>query len=97
MDTLLKKIKLLSKQEPKTLEQMVLKLTEEVGETSQAVLSYLKVNGSEYKKLEINDVKEECIDVILVSLALFYKLTEDEHELQELMEKKMKKWENGMR
>ncbi|MGH0418825.1 MazG-like family protein [Bacillus cytotoxicus] len=59
---------------------MVLKLTEEAGETSQAVVSYLKVNGSEYRKLEMNDVKEECIDVILVSLALFYKLTENENE-----------------
>ncbi|EOV9529124.1 hypothetical protein ACE41A_20520 [Bacillus cytotoxicus] len=55
---------------------MVLKLTEEAGETSQA----LKVNGSEYRKLEMNDVKEECIDVILVSLALFYKLIENENE-----------------
>ncbi|MCZ0703827.1 NTP pyrophosphatase (non-canonical NTP hydrolase) [Natronobacillus azotifigens] len=44
MEQLLKEIKLLSKREPKTLEQMALKLTEEVGETSQAVLSYLKTS-----------------------------------------------------
>ncbi|WP_260288745.1 MazG-like family protein [Peribacillus aracenensis] len=94
MEQLLKEIKLLSEKEPKTLEQMALKLSEEVGETSQAVLSYLKVSGSEYKQLGIGDVKEECIDVILVALAMFYKLSENDKELQELISKKLDKWES---
>ncbi|MEI0736225.1 MazG-like family protein [Paenibacillus sp. JTLBN-2024] len=51
-------------------------MTEEVGETSQAMLSYRQASGSEYKKLGLSDVKEECVDVILVALALFYKLSE---------------------
>jgi NTP pyrophosphatase (non-canonical NTP hydrolase) len=96
MEKLLREIKVLSVKEPKTLEQLTLKMSEEVGETSQAVLSYLKANGSEYKRLGINDVKEECVDVILVSLALFYKLAEDENELYELIEKKMNKWKTKM-
>ncbi|MFB7638301.1 MazG-like family protein [Peribacillus butanolivorans] len=98
MEQLLRQIKLLSEKEPKTLEQMALKLSEEVGETSQAVLSYLKANGSEYKQLGINDVKEECVDVILVSLALFYKVAENENEneLQELIIRKMDKWQSKM-
>jgi NTP pyrophosphatase (non-canonical NTP hydrolase) len=70
MEQLLKEIKLLSESEPKTLEQMALKLTEEVGETAQAVLSYLKASGSDYKQLGIDDVKEECIDGVLVALAM---------------------------
>ncbi|MGG3448546.1 MazG-like family protein [Domibacillus aminovorans] len=96
MEQLLRQIKLLSEKEPKTLEQMALKLSEEVGETSQAVLSYLKANGSEYKQLGINEVKEECVDVILVSLALFYKVAENEKELKELIIRKMDKWQRKM-
>lgn len=96
MEQLLRQIKLLSEKEPKTLEQMVLKLTEEIGETSQAILSYLKANGSEYKQLGIHEVKEECVDVILVTLALFYKVAENENELQELIITKMDKWQRKM-
>ncbi|WP_042478808.1 MazG-like family protein [Bacillus ndiopicus] len=94
MEQLLKEIKLLSEKEPKTLVQMALKLSEEVGETSQAVLSYVKASGSEYKQLGIEDVKEECIDVILVALAMFYKLSENDKELHELISKKLDKWES---
>ncbi|WP_088034955.1 MazG-like family protein [Evansella clarkii] len=94
MEQLLKEIKLLSESEPKTLEQMALKLTEEVGETAQAVLSYLKASGSDYKQLGIDDVKEECIDVVLVALAIYYKLSEDDEELGKLVSKKLNKWES---
>ncbi|MDP1511067.1 MazG-like family protein [Paenibacillus sp. CMAA1739] len=96
MDQILKKIQYLSTQEKKTLEQMVLKLSEEVGETSQAMLSYMNANGSEYKQLNISDVREECADVILVALSLFYKLSSDEEELQQFLSKKVDKWESVM-
>ncbi|QDY82125.1 hypothetical protein FQU75_01235 [Paenibacillus polymyxa] len=96
MDQILKKIQYLSTQEKKTLEQMVLKLSEEVGETSQAMLSYMNANGSEYKQLNISDVKEECADVILVALSLFYKLSSNEEELQQFLSKKVNKWESVM-
>jgi len=96
MEQLLQKIKDMSGQEKKTLEQMVLKLTEEVGETSQAMLSYRQASGSEYKKLGLSDVKEECVDVILVTLALFYKLGGDENELQAYLRQKVDKWSSVM-
>ncbi|KHF38556.1 MazG-like family protein [Halalkalibacter okhensis] len=96
MQELLKDIKYLSSKEKKTLEQMVLKLTEEIGETSQAMLSYKQASGSEYKHLDIADVKEECADVILVALSLFYKLCENEAELEEYLEKKVAKWKSVM-
>ncbi|WP_025718542.1 MazG-like family protein [Paenibacillus polymyxa] len=86
----------MSTQEKKTLEQMVLKLSEEVGETSQAMLSYVNASGSEYKQLSISDVKEEYADVILVALSLFYKLSSNEEELQEFLNKKVNKWESVM-
>lgn len=92
MEQLLEQIQKLSEHEQKTLEQMVLKLSEEVGETAQAILSYNKAPGSEYKQLTKADVKEECADVILIALALFFKLSETEEELNEFLNKKIKKW-----
>lgn len=93
MDQLLKEIKRLSQKEPKTLEQMALKLSEEAGETAQAVLSYQKASGSNYKQLGLEDVKEECIDALLVSLAMFYKMSDDE-DLYDLIRKKITKWDS---
>jgi NTP pyrophosphatase (non-canonical NTP hydrolase) len=88
----MKEIKELSMVEKKSFEQMGLKLSEEVGEVSQALLSYLQASGSEYKELNAEDVKEECVDVILVALSLFYKLGAEETDLNELMNKKVNKW-----
>ncbi|MCZ0702430.1 NTP pyrophosphatase (non-canonical NTP hydrolase) [Natronobacillus azotifigens] len=95
LELLLKKVRQLS-QEPKTLEQMALKLSEEAGETAQAVLSYRKASGSEYKQLGINDVKEECVDVILVTLAILYKLSDSDDEFYDLANKKIEKWESNI-
>lgn len=91
---LLKEIKELSVHNKKSLEQIGLKLSEETGECSQALLSYLKANGSEYKELNSQDVKEECIDIILVTLSLFYKLDGQDNELNKIMIEKIKKWKN---
>lgn len=89
---ILKDIKELSVNNKKSLEQICLKLSEETGECSQALLSYLKANGSEYKKLDAEDVKEECVDVILVALSLFYKLEEEDTELINIIKNKIEKW-----
>lgn len=78
--------------EKKTLEQMGLKLSEESGEVSQAILSYVKASGNAYKELGLNDVKEECVDVMLIAFALFFTLSDSEEELTALMTKKMGKW-----
>lgn len=96
MDNYLERLKKLSDLEPKTLEQMALKLSEEAGEVSQAVLSYSDASGSGYKQLDKEDIKEECVDTVLVALSLFYKLSNREGELQELLDKKMTKWESNI-
>ncbi|GGA46550.1 MazG-like family protein [Paenibacillus physcomitrellae] len=92
LEQLFNEIKQLSRKEPKTLEQMALKLSEEAGETSQAVLSALNASGSGYKQLGLEDVKEECVDVILVALAMFHKLSDQDGELTRLLGEKMSKW-----
>ncbi len=89
--------KQLAEKEPKTLEQMALKLAEESGEVAQAVLSQNKASGSQYKQLQIQDIKEECIDTILVATALYYKLEQsNDEELIALLTKKMEKWEKNL-
>jgi NTP pyrophosphatase (non-canonical NTP hydrolase) len=92
LNNILEQIHELSKTESKSLEQMALKLGEETGECFQALLSWLKANGCEYKQLTSQDIKEECIDVILVALSLFYKLDGNPTELIETLTKKMDKW-----
>lgn len=85
-------IKQLSVENKKSLEQIALKLTEETGEVAQALLSYQKASGSEYKELGSEDVKEECVDVIIVALSLFYKLNGEDAEFNRIFDKKVDKW-----
>lgn len=89
----LTKIRELSIANKKSLEQIGLKLSEETGEASQALLSYVGANGSGYKELGSQDVKEECVDVVMVALSLFYKLGGTDKELSSVMNKKTEKWE----
>lgn len=89
----LAKIRELSVRNEKSPEQIGLKLSEETGEVSQALLSYIGANGSEYKNLGSDDVKEECIDVIMVALSLFYKLGGTSEELSSVLDSKTSKWE----
>lgn len=89
----LTRIRELSVRNEKSPEQIGLKLSEETGEVSQALLSYIGANGSEYKNLGSDDVKEECIDVIMVALSLFYKLGGTDEELSSVLDSKTSKWE----
>lgn len=90
---LLNEIKQMSIKNRKSLEQIGLKLSEETGECSQALLSYLNADGCGYKDLDLDDVKEECVDVIMVALSLFYKLNGNDIELKDLLKVKTNKWE----
>ncbi|WP_017473473.1 MazG-like family protein [Amphibacillus jilinensis] len=92
MEELIQQIKQMSALEKKTLEQMGLKLSEEAGEVSQAILSHVKASGNAYKELGLDEVKEECVDVMLIAFALFFTLSQSEEELKGLIGKKMKKW-----
>lgn len=90
--TSLQEIRDLSKKEKKSLEQMALKLSEETGEVCQALLSCLNASGCEYKDKNSQDVKEECVDVIIVALSLFYKLEGSNEEMKETVTTKIAKW-----
>lgn len=94
MTEVLKEIEELSLVNEKSVEQICMKLAEETGEVNQAALSYLKASGSNYKSLGSEDVKEECADVLMVALSLFYKVGGTNEELSDLLEFKTTKWKS---
>lgn len=94
--SLWEQLRTLSIQEPKSLEQMALKLSEESGEVAEAVLASSDASGSEYKQASQNHIDEECIDVILVAAAMFYQSGHDPAHMEELLQKKMEKWRTHM-
>lgn len=96
MGTMDKIIKL-SMENEKSLEQIALKMSEEVGEVSQALLSHLKASGSEYKKLGAEDVIEECVDVMIVAYSLIYKMGGSDEDIEKLMREKVNKWEEKVK
>ncbi len=70
------------------------KTTEEVGEMAEAILCVDDPNNTSYKLLTIKDVKEECVDVLLMVLSIFFdkKINGTLFELTNLLHKKCDKW-----
>lgn len=86
----------LTQDDPKTLQERTLKLSEEAGELAQAVLSVTKAPGSAYKNHSIEDVREEAVDATIVALSILAQAcssrSEFESELERLMSEKCGKW-----
>jgi NTP pyrophosphatase (non-canonical NTP hydrolase) len=94
-DHVLSFIEEVSKKEKKTLSQRALKLQEEVGEVAQALLIKQKAPGMSHKSIEHGELTVECIDVLLVTLDLFFANGGTKHTLMDLLSKKTKKWESS--
>ena len=92
------RMKELSFKERKTMVERALKLGEEFGEVSEAVLSYKDVAGCGYKKKTIDDVREEAIDVIIMGFSLLFHPDESMNEKDMVKEfnRKLNKWESKM-
>lgn len=82
--------------EKKTITEMALKCSEEVGELAQAVLSYTKAPGSEYKQKTEKDVIEEIVDLFIIDLALASKMGVTFDDVKRLSKKKISKWVSVM-
>ena len=82
----------------RTLERRTLKLSEEVGEASQAILSV--TSAANLKKLTKEDYLEEVTDVFIVATDILLtnmmdeNLTPEELEarLEDIVENKLRKW-----
>lgn len=91
-----KEIKRLNLIDKKSLMERALKLSEEVGEVSQAVLSSSNVCGCGYKEKTKEDIVEECLDVIIVASSIISQSYDNEINMDEIVniyKKKLKKWE----
>jgi len=90
----------LTGKDPKTLQERVLKLTEEAGELAQAVLSVTGAPGSTYKKHSLEDVREEAADAAIVALSVLAQACESREEfdaeLNRLMAEKCAKWQEKL-
>ncbi len=79
----------------KTLVERTLKLSEEVGEASQAVLSHSNACGCGYKNKSKEDIVEECLDVIIVASSIIsqsYDNNVDIESIKNVYNKKLNKW-----
>jgi NTP pyrophosphatase (non-canonical NTP hydrolase) len=90
---ILAEIERLTELDTKSLMERLGKLTEETGEVAGAILALKNVSGSAYKDSDREDAVEECIDVLIVVRSLLVQLEASEDEIEELLQKKMKKWE----
>ncbi len=83
----------LSKQEPKTLLQRMVKLQEEVGELAQEVLIHENASGSQHKSHGPDGVLGECIDIALVVLSIYFQQGGSPQHLESTVNRKCAKWE----
>ncbi|NDD58299.1 MAG: hypothetical protein EBZ47_03470 [Chlamydiae bacterium] len=86
-------IKLLSLKNKKSLLERMVKLQEEVGELAEAILITHPSSQGKYKKLPPHGLEKEIVDILLVTLDIYYSLhPNNDAELISLIHKKCKKW-----
>lgn len=72
----------------------VLKLNEEIGELSQAVLATQNLESFSYKDKTDEDVLSELADVFVTTLAVLKTFDFDVEEYLSMIDRKISKWEN---
>ena len=88
-------IQKISRQEPKTLLQRMVKLQEECGELAQEVLIHEKASGSQHKSEGPDGILGECIDFALVVLSIYFSHGGNISQLEKQAELKCTKWEKN--
>lgn len=82
----------LGEREPKTLMELQVKISEEIGELAAAVL-----HSQGLKKLDVADprehVLEEGCDVIIMALSILSRFNFQLPDVEKMMDQKMAKWE----
>ena len=93
-NTIFDRIKEVADKDQKNVEQTALKLVEECGEVAEAVLSFSGAPACGYKGKTLDDIIEECCDVIIVAYTLAgskYKIPRK--VIEERLIQKLNKWE----
>ncbi|AEZ50336.1 hypothetical protein BCPG3_141 [Bacillus phage BCPG3] len=81
----------------KSIQEMALKLTEEVGEVAQAILSFTGAQGNEYKAKGRDDVIEELVDVTMVVESLLHRFHVSDARFNSTFNQKLDKWEEKIK
>lgn len=88
-----KQIAALSKLQNATIQNRVMKLSEESGEVAGAVLKYTEAPGCTYRTATAENVVEELIDVILVAMSVLYELKGvTQEQFEDKLDEKLLKW-----
>ena len=93
-EDVLKTVRSLTENDPKTLSQKCTKLFEEGGELASAILSYENASGNLHKVSNRYGVADECADIILVALSIAYELGFTDDEIATVIKKKTDNWAN---
>ena len=97
-DELIKKIEETSKKiDKKDSNMKMLKLVEEVGELSQALLIHQDAIGTKYRNKAEYSIQEEVADVLLCLFSLCSILNIDHADLRDSINDKLRKWESKVR
>jgi NTP pyrophosphatase (non-canonical NTP hydrolase) len=72
----------------------LIKLGEETGELNEAFLRSIDYKKSNKETSPIDDMKEECIDTMIMSFVIANKLGMSLEEINALLNRKIVKWES---
>jgi NTP pyrophosphatase (non-canonical NTP hydrolase) len=90
---LLDYIQELSKRDKKTLSQKALKVSEECGELAKAILPFDSAYATRHRFIDKTKILEEVSDTILTSISIAYDLGFSHEDIEEMLDKKSKKWQ----
>jgi len=71
----------------------LIKLGEETGELNEAYLRSINYKKANKETTPLDDMKEECIDTMIMSFVIANKLKMSLEEINDIMSKKIVKWE----
>lgn len=82
--------------EKQTLDNITLKIMEELGELATDLLKLKRFKVTNEKPADIlKNLKEEALDGLIMYMALLAELKMGEDEIMDIAEKKLKKWEKN--
>jgi NTP pyrophosphatase (non-canonical NTP hydrolase) len=86
-------VKVLTKNDKKTLSQKALKGAEEIGELAKAILPYDGAAGTLHRFTNKENILEEVADTMLVLLSIAYEIGASDDELEEMLHEKATVWQ----
>lgn len=80
----------------KTVADLMLSTSEELGELATAIKVEREVFGNKHKTLN-EPAKNEAVDLIICGLSVYFALNGNMNELEDIMMKKLQKWQKNQK